>query len=424
MSDPFGLRDGVLHCEEVPLPAIADEVGTPAFIYSTAAVRAKVSALKQALAPLDDPLIAYAVKANPNRAMIALLASQGLGADVVSGGEYQRARAAGAPAGKIVFSGVGKTADEMALALRGGLLQFNLESVEEAELLAEVAGSLGMVAPVALRINPDVDAGSHRKISTGAAQDKFGVPIDQAAGAFRRLTAMPALELKGVAVHIGSQLTDLAPLEAAFGKLGALIAELRGAGHRLETADLGGGLGIVYDTSAPVPPGVDEYGTLVCRMTRGWGTRLIFEPGRLLVGDAGVLLTRVIRVKPGPAYPFVIVDAAMNDLLRPSLYDAWHALEAVTPRGATMVADVVGPICETGDAFAHARSLDAMAPGDLMVVRTAGAYAAAMASTYNSRPLAAEVMVDGERWAVVRERQGFADLVRGETLPDWLPPVQ
>ena len=420
MSHYFGLRGGTLHCEDVPLPDIADAAGTPVFVYSAAAMRANVEALKSALAPLDAPLIAYAVKANPNRAVIATLAAQGLGADVVSGGEYRRARAAGVVPDKIVFSGVGKTGDEMALALDGGLLQFNLESFEEAELLSQVAASRGQVAPVALRINPDVDAGSHKKISTGAAQNKFGIPIDEAEQGCRRIAALPALQLKGVAVHIGSQLTDLLPLETAFAKLGGLIARLRAAGCSIETADLGGGLGISYDKDAPAPPDVADYGRLVCRMTRDWGTRLIFEPGRLLVGNAGVLLTRVIRVKPGPSHPFVIVDAAMNDLLRPSLYDAWHHLEAVSPTGETMTADVVGPICETGDCFAQARRLDSVAPGDLMVVRTAGAYAAAMGSTYNSRPLAAEALVDGGRWALVRERQSLDQLVAGERVPDWL----
>lgn len=420
MSDLFALREGVLHCEDVPLPQIAAEAGTPLFVYSNAAIRANVAALGQALAPLGDPLIAYAVKANPNRSVIATMAAQGLGADVVSSGEYQRARAAGVPPGKIVFSGVGKTAAEMAAALDGGLLQFNLESVEEAETLSQVAADRGIAAPVALRINPDVDAGSHRKISTGSAQNKFGIPIIDALAAFDRLVALPALEIKGVAVHIGSQLTDLSPLERAFAKLGELIGALRSAGHRLETADLGGGLGIAYDKAAAPPPPVSEYGELVSRITRDWGLRLIFEPGRLLVGNAGVLLTRVIRTKPGPSHPFVIVDAAMNDLLRPSLYDAWHSLEAVEPRGDIMTADVVGPICETGDSFAQARRLDRVESGDLMVVRTAGAYAAAMGSTYNSRPLAAEVLVDGSRWAVVRERQTLSEMVAGERVPDWL----
>lgn len=420
MSELFAPRNGVLHCEDVPLPQIAERAGTPSFVYSAAAIRANVSALRQALAPLEDPLIAYAVKANPNRAVIATVTADGLGADVVSGGEYQRARAAGVAPGKIVFSGVGKTAEEMAVALDGGLLQFNLESVEEAEMLSQVAASRGMTAPAALRINPDIDAGSHKKISTGSAQNKFGIPLGQALATFRRLVDLPGLAVKGVAVHIGSQLTDLSPLEAAFIKLGELIRDLRGAGHRLATADLGGGLGIAYDKAAPPPPLVADYGRLVTEMTRDWGLRLIFEPGRLLVGNAGVLLTRVIRVKPGPSHPFVIVDAAMNDLLRPSLYDAWHGLEAVEPCGESMTADVVGPICETGDSFAQGRQLDRVQPGDLMILRTAGAYAAAMGSTYNSRPLAAEVLVDGGRWALVRERQSMAEMVAGERLPEWL----
>jgi diaminopimelate decarboxylase len=337
--DGFRLKGGVVHCEDVPLPLIAREVGTPVYIYSAAAMRGQAQGLKAALAPLADPLVAYAVKANPNPAVVATLAREGLGADVVSAGEYRCARAAGIAAGRIVFSGVGKTAAEMAIALGGGLCQFNLESVPEAEMLSGVALSMGLEAPVALRVNPDVEAGSHAKISTGAAHNKFGVAIADALAACERIRALPGLELKGVAVHIGSQLTSLAPLEAAFERLGGLIRALRAAGHSIATADLGGGLGLVYDPAAPPPPTPADYGAMVVRVTRGWETRLIFEPGRLLVGDSGVLLTTVIRVKPGPALPFVIVDAAMNDLMRPTLYDAWHAIEAVEPDGEQMVAE-------------------------------------------------------------------------------------
>jgi diaminopimelate decarboxylase len=308
----------------------------------------------------------------------------------------------------------------MALALEGGLCQFNLESVPEAEMLSQVAVALGIEAVVALRVNPDVDAGSHAKISTGSAHNKFGVAIGDAVAACARISSLPGLRLAGVAVHIGSQLTSLAPLEAAFERLGALIRDLRGAGHEIRTADLGGGLGLAYDPSAPRPPTPADYGAMVERVTRGWRTRLIFEPGRLLVGDCGVLLTRVIRVKPGPADPFVIVDAAMNDLMRPSLYDAWHAAEAVVPNGELMVADIVGPVCETGDTFARGRRIDRVVAGELMVLRTAGAYAATMGSTYNSRPLAPEVLVNGEDWAVVRERPGPEDLLRGYKAPQWL----
>jgi diaminopimelate decarboxylase len=418
--DPFPLRGGIVHCEDVPLPLIAREVGTPVYVYSTASMLRQTRILKSALAPLGDPLIAFAVKANPNPAVLATLAAEGLGADVVSGGEYRRARSAGIAPAKIVFSGVGKTEAEMALALEGGLCQFNLESVPEAEMLSQVALGLGVQAEVALRVNPDVDAGSHAKISTGAAHNKFGVAIGDAVAACARIRALPGLRLGGVAVHIGSQLTSLAPLEAAFERLGALIRELRAAGHVIRSADLGGGLGLVYDPEAPAPPTPADYGAMVARVTRGWETRLIFEPGRLLVGEAGVLLTTVIRIKPGPALPFVVVDAAMNDLMRPSLYDAWHAADAVIPNGEHMVADIVGPVCETGDTFARSRRIDRVGAGELMILRTAGAYAATMGNTYNSRPLAPEVLVNGAQWAVVRERPAAEDLLQGYTAPPWL----
>ena len=410
----------MVHCEDVPLPAIAEAVGTPTYVYSSAGMRAQAQRLRAALGDLRDPLIAFAVKANPNAAVLATLAGEGLGADVVSGGEYRRARAAGIASEKIVFAGVGKTAAEMALALEGGLLQFNLESFEEAQLLSRVAGEIGRPAPVAIRVNPDVDAGSHAKISTGAAHNKFGIPIADARAVCAQVRALPGLLLRGVAVHIGSQITSLAPLERAFARVGELVALLRADGHAIETIDLGGGLGIRYDPSAPPPPTPEDYGAAVSRAARDWGARLIFEPGRLIVGDAGVLLSEVIRVKPGPVTPFVVLDAAMNDLLRPSLYDAWHGIDAVRPTGERMTADVVGPVCETGDTFAIGREMDRVGPGDLAIIRSAGAYAATMASTYNSRPLAAEVMVDGAQWAVIRARQDLNALTAGEALPPWL----
>jgi diaminopimelate decarboxylase len=418
--DPFHLQGGAIHCEEVPLERIAREVGTPAYVYSTAGMRAQARALRAALAPLGDPLIAFAVKANPNKAVLATLAAEGLGADVVSGGEYQRARAAGIAAEKIVFSGVGKTAAEMRLALDGGLCQFNLESAAEADMLSEVAVAMGRTAPIGFRVNPDVAAGSHAKISTGAAHNKFGISIDDALAAYARAGNLPGLEIRGVAVHIGSQLTSLAPLEAAFGKIGRLIGLLRADGHDIRTADLGGGLGIPYDPAAPLPPTPADYGAMVSRVAGDWGVRLIFEPGRIITGNAGVLLARVIRVKPGPTHSFVILDAAMNDLLRPSLYDAWHGIEAVVPTGERMIADIVGPICETGDTFAVARGIDRVAGGELMIIRTAGAYAATMASTYNSRPLPPEVLVNGGDWALVRERQDIEALMRADRMPAWL----
>jgi diaminopimelate decarboxylase len=418
--DHFALRNGSLHCEDVPLDVIAREVGTPVYVYSTTTLVRHAAVMGEALAGLSDPLIAYAVKANPNAALLATLARQGLGADIVSGGEYARARAAGMAAERIVFSGVGKTEAEMAAALRGGLFQFNLESLEEAETLSMVATQLGTTAPVAFRVNPDVAAGTHAKITTGAAENKFGIAIAGAPAAYRAAAAMAGLDVRGVAVHIGSQLTSLAPFEAAFGKVGTLIAALRAAGFQIEVADLGGGLGVPYDPALPPPPSPAAYGAMVRRVTRDWNVRLVFEPGRLISGNAGVLLTRVIRVKPGATCPFVIVDAAMNDLMRPALYDAWHAIEAVRPSGARMTANIVGPVCETGDTFASAREMDAAAAGDLLVFRTAGAYAAAMSSTYNSRPLTPEVLVDGDRWAVVRPRLDIERLIAADVVPEWL----
>ena len=422
--DHFILKDGTLHAEDVALPVIAEAVGTPVYVYSTATIERHAAVFQAALADVesgpDGPLIAFAVKANPNRAVLATLAKAGLGADVVSGGELLRARAAGIPADRIVFSGVGKTADEMRLGLEQGIFQFNIESEPEAEMLSEVAMVMGVKAPVAFRINPNVIAGTHAKISTGGSEDKFGVAYDRALAAYARAAELPGLAIRGVAVHIGSQLTDLAPSRAAFEKIGALIAELRAAGHAIATADLGGGLGVPYDPAKPVPPLPAAYGAMVREVTQGWDVRLLFEPGRVIVGNAGVLLSRVIRVKQGVSDPFVIVDAAMNDLMRPSLYDAWHDIVQVSPNGAAMTANVVGPICESGDTFAKKRAMDAVEPGDLVVFKTAGAYGATMANTYNSRALTPEVLVSGDRWAVVRERQPIEALIAADKLPPWI----
>ncbi len=418
--DHFEVSGGVLHCEGVALPAIAAAVGTPVYVYSSASMVRHAQVFRDAVAATGDPLIAFAVKANPNGAVLATLAREGLGADVVSIGEYRRAIAAGVPPERIIFSGVGKTAAEMEYALKGGLLQFNLESVEEAEMMSAVADRLGLRAPVAFRINPDVYARTHKKIATGGALSKFGVPIDEALDCYATARDLPALDVQGVAVHIGSQLTDLAPLESAFGKVGTLIGELREAGHDIRFADLGGGLGVPYDRDMPHPPGPAEYGAMVARITADWKVRLIFEPGRLIVANAGVLLSEVIRVKPGVGDPFVVVDAAMNDLMRPSLYDAYHAIDPVTPGNSQMTVNVVGPICESGDTFATGRTMGTVGAGDLVVFRTAGAYAATMASTYNSRPLTPEVMVSGDRFAVIRERQDIEVLIAADKLPDWL----
>lgn len=418
--DHFRIRDGELCCEEVPLARVAAEVGTPVYVYSTATMCGQVRDFRSALEPLDDPLIAYAVKANPNAAVLATLAKAGLGADVVSGGEYRRAIAAGMEPDKIVFAGVGKTEAEMRLALEGGIYQFNLESVAEAEMLSAVASSMGRVAPVGFRVNPDVLAGTHAKITTGAAENKFGIAIGEALDAYARAAQLPGLSLQGVAVHIGSQLTSLGPFEHAFKCIGELIGSLRAAGHDIRLADLGGGLGVPYDPELPPPPSPADYGAMARRVTSDWQVRLVFEPGRLIAGNAGVLLSRVIRIKPGAVHPFVVVDAAMNDLMRPALYDAWHKIDAVRPSGERSIANVVGPVCETGDTFATAREMDCLAAGDLIVFRTAGAYAAAMSSTYNSRPLTPEVLVDGARWAVVRPRVDVDRLIAADRVPDWL----
>ena len=417
--DHFQERNGELWCEDVPLAAIAEAVGTPVYVYSTATMVRHANVMRESLHGLDDPLVAYAVKANPNAAVLATLACAGLGADVVSAGEYRRARAAGVPCDRIVFSGVGKSEAEMAEALKGGLLQFNVESVEEARTLSSVATSMGQVAPIGFRINPDVEAGTHVKITTGTVDNKFGIPADQALAAYAEAGALPGIEVSGMTVHIGSQLTSLDPLEKAFVRLGDILSAVRDAGTEIRLVDLGGGLGVPHGRDQPDPPSPQDYGEMVRRVTQGWDARLIFEPGRLIVANAGVLLTRVVRIKPGARSPWVIVDAAMNDLMRPALYDAFHAVDAVERDGRLMTANVVGPVCESGDTFAMAREMDAVESGDLVVFRTAGAYGAAMSSGYNSRPLTPEVLVDGGRWALVRLRVDIDELAAAP-LPEWL----
>jgi diaminopimelate decarboxylase len=418
--DHFDYRQGSMHVEQVPLATIAAAVGTPVYVYSTATLKRHVAVFHAALKSLNDPLVAFAVKANPNAAVLATLGGMGMGADVVSAGELLRALAAGIPANRIVFSGVGKTREEMRLALEKGIYQFNLESQPEAEMLSEVALSMGKVAPVAYRINPDVDAGTHAKISTGKAENKFGIAYDGAIASYDRAGQLAGLDVQGVAVHIGSQLTDLAPLEAAFEKVGALIEALRDHGHNIRTADLGGGLGVPYDPSQPAPPSPADYGAMVTRVTAEWDVRLMFEPGRVIVGNAGVLLSRVIRLKQGASHPFVVLDAAMNDLLRPSLYDAWHNIRSVKETAKKTTANVVGPVCESGDTFATDRAMDDVEPGDLVAFMTAGAYGATMANTYNSRPLVPEVLVSGDKWAVVRERPPVEALIAGDSIPEWV----
>lgn len=416
----FDLVNGVLHAEDVPLPTIADSVGTPVYVYSRATLERHAQVFRDALSGLDNPHLAFAVKANPNLAVLKVLARQGYGADVVSGGEMDRALAAGIAADDIVFSGVGKTAEEIVRALKAGIGQFNIESEEEGRELATLADTLNLPANAVLRINPDVDAGTHGKISTGKADNKFGVGIHRAPDIYGRLDALPSLNMRGVALHIGSQLTSLEPLETAFGKIGALVQDLRANGHRITHVDLGGGLGVRYK-DGDNPPEPAAYGAMVARVTRGWDVRLMFEPGRVIAGNAGILLTRVIRVKPGAGnLPFAIVDAAMNDLARPALYDAWHDFEAVEPNGQKMTANIVGPVCETGDTFAMARDIDVVAANDLAIFRTAGAYGATMASTYNSRGLVPEVLVDGDKFAIVAERIAPETILAAEHVPDWL----
>ncbi|MBS0255472.1 MAG: diaminopimelate decarboxylase [Proteobacteria bacterium] len=418
--DHFTLRDGELHAEDVPLAEIAAAVGTPVYVYSRATLERHARVFKAALAGLPRAHVAFAVKANPNLAVLKVMAREGLGADVVSGGELARALAAGIPASDVVFSGVGKTGAELVQGLECNLGQFNIESEEEGLELAALAAARGQRAACALRVNPDVDARTHAKISTGKAENKFGVPLDRAAAIYARLAALPGLEMRGLAVHIGSQLSELEPFEIAFAKLGALIAELRAGGQSVTHADLGGGLGVPYK-AGDVFPTPEAYGAMVARATRGWDCTLMFEPGRVICGNAGVLLTRVIRVKRGGnGLPFVVVDAAMNDLARPAMYGAWHDFDAVAPTGMRMRANVVGPICETGDTFAMDREIDALEAGDLAVFRSAGAYGATMASSYNSRGFVAEVMVDGPRFAVVAERILPATITAAERVPDWL----
>lgn len=418
--DHFALKQGELHAEDVPLSRIAAEVGTPVYVYSRATLERHARVLKEALAGLPGVRIAFAIKANPNLAVLRILADAGYGADVVSGGELARALAAGVPAGDIVFSGVGKLDRELVQGLAAGIGQFNLELEEEGVVLGALAQARGLSAAAVLRVNPDVAAGTHAKISTGQRANKFGVPIDQAPAIFARLARVPGLDLRGIAIHIGSQLTSLAPLEAAYARVGALIAELRAAGHAISHVDLGGGLGVPY-REGDAPPSPAEFGAMVARATAGWDVALTFEPGRLIAANAGVLLTQVVWVKPGAdGVPYVIVDAAMNDLARPALYDAWHDFAAVRPTGARMIASIAGPVCETGDTFARERDIDAVARGDLAIFRTAGAYGATMASTYNSRDLVPEVLVDGDRYAVVAERIAAGTVMAAERVPDWL----
>lgn len=420
--DHFLYRDGVLHAEDVPLPEIARAVGTPVYVYSTATLTRHYRLFEEALRPLPH-LVCFAMKSNSNLAVVRTLALLGAGVDVVSGGEYLKARAAGVPGERIVFSGVGKTREEMRMALAGGIRQFNVESEPEMRALSEVAAAMGLRAPVALRVNPDVDARTHEKIATGRKEDKFGIPIARAREVYAEAARLPGIEVVGIDVHIGSQLTDLAPFEAAYLKVADLTRALRGDGHDIRRLDLGGGLGIPYTRSNEAPPLPTDYGAMIKRTVGELGCEIEIEPGRLIAGNAGLLMASVIYIKQGEGRDFLILDAAMNDLVRPAMYGAHHDIVPVAepaPGAEHHPYDVVGPVCESGDTFAKGRPLPPPAEGDLLAFRSAGAYGAVMASEYNTRPLVPEVLVNGHHFAVIRARPSFDEMIARDTIPEWL----
>jgi diaminopimelate decarboxylase len=418
----FAYRNGVLHAEAVNLVDLAQAVGTPFYCYSTATLTRHYEVFAGAFADVPA-LVCYAMKANSNQAVIKTLADLGAGADVVSRGELERARAAGIPPEKIMFSGIGKTAAELALAVDEGILCVNVESEAELELLSEIAAGKGRTAGVSVRVNPDVDAKTHAKIATGKAENKFGIPISHARDVYARAAKLPGLEVAGVDMHIGSQIIELEPFDDAFALLSDFVRTLRADGHAISHIDLGGGLGIPYREDNEPPPHPEAYAQIVKRATRDLGCKLIFEPGRLIVGNAGILVTRVIYLKRGEAKAFVIVDAGMNDLIRPTLYEAHHDIRPVReppPQAPRIVADVVGPVCESGDFLALDRDLAEPQPGDLLAVMTAGAYGAVQAGTYNTRALVPEVLVREGEWALVRPRLEVSELIALDRLPPWL----
>ncbi|MCP9229663.1 diaminopimelate decarboxylase [Mesorhizobium sp. LMG 17147] len=418
----FDYRDGALHAEDVAISDIAASVGTPFYCYSTATLTRHFRVFTEAFAGLDA-LVCYAMKANSNQAVLKVLARLGAGADVVSEGELRRALAAGIPASKILFSGVGKTAREMDFALSAGILCFNVESEPELELLSARATALGKIAPISLRINPDVDARTHNKISTGKAENKFGIPWQQARKVYARAAELRGIKVTGIDTHIGSQITELQPFDEAFALLVELVGALRSDGHAIEHIDVGGGLGIPYRVDNTPPPLPDAYARIVRKHVAELGLKVMFEPGRLIVGNAGILVSAVIFVKEGDAKNFLVVDAAMNDLIRPTLYDAFHDIKPVAQQPAAaprMKVDVVGPVCETGDYLGLDRDLPRLKSGDLIAVATAGAYGAVQAGTYNTRLLVPEVLVDGDRFHVVRPRQTYDELIGLDSVPDWL----
>lgn len=419
--DHFLYNNGVLHAEDVPLTEVAASVGTPFYIYSTATLTRHFKLFEEALGDMPH-LICFAMKSNSNQAVIAHMASLGAGMDVVSGGEYLRAKAAGVPGDKIVFSGIGKTEAEMRLALEGGIRQFNVESEPEMERLSRVAISLDTRAPITIRVNPDVDAKTHAKIATGRKEDKFGIPIARAREVYALAATLPGLEVIGIDVHIGSQLTDLEPFEIAYNKVAELTHQLREDGHTIKRLDLGGGLGIPYERSNTAPPLPIEYGEVIKRTVGHLGCEIEIEPGRLISGNAGLLVASTIYVKNGEDRDFLILDAAMNDLIRPAMYGAYHDIVPVhepAPGAEQAPYDIVGPVCESGDTFAKQRDLPPVKEGDLIAFRSAGAYGAVMSSEYNTRPLIPEVLVRGDQFAVIRARPSFDDIINRDTLPQW-----
>ncbi|MGR3466512.1 MAG: diaminopimelate decarboxylase [Shimia sp.] len=420
--DHFEYRDGTLHAEDVALSDIAAAVGTPAYVYSAATLLRHYRLFDEALAGVPH-LVCYAMKAASNQALLKLLAGAGAGMDVVSGGEYARAKAAGVPGARIVFSGIGKTEAEMRMALEGGIRQFNVESEPEMVVLSRVATEMGVVAPITIRVNPDVDAKTHEKIATGKSENKFGIPIAKARAVYAQAAALPGLRVVGIDVHIGSQLVDLEPFRLAYRKVAELTEQLRADGHGIERLDLGGGLGIPYERSNLPPPDPTAYGKMIVEEVGHLGCEIEIEPGRLIAGNAGILLSRAIYVKEGEGRTFLILDAAMNDLIRPAMYGAHHDIVPITqpPVAAEPVAyDIVGPVCESGDTFAKARAMPPVAAGELVAFRSAGAYGAVMASEYNTRPLIPEVLVQGDQFAVIRARPTFDEIINRDTLPPWL----
>ncbi|MGL3211354.1 diaminopimelate decarboxylase [Bradyrhizobium sp. BR 1433] len=418
----FDYRNGVLHAEAVNLVELAEAVGTPFYCYSTATLERHYRVFTEAFAG-EKTLVCYAMKANSNQSVLRTLAKLGAGADVVSGGELKRALTAGIPPSKIVFSGVGKTEGELRAALATDILCINIESEPELEMLSRLAVEMKKTARISVRVNPDVDAGTHAKISTGKSENKFGIPIARAREVYARAAKLPGIKVTGTDVHIGSQITDLGPLEVAFRLLAEFVQTLRADGHDISHIDFGGGLGIPYYMDRAAPPAPDAYAAMVKRVTHNLGCTLMFEPGRMIVGNAGILVTRVIHVKPGDAKNFVIIDAAMNDLIRPTLYEAHHNILPVrqpAPGTPTMIADVVGPVCETGDYLALDRSLPQPKAGDLLAIMTAGAYGAVQSGTYNTRPLVPEVLVKDDQYAVVRPRVDVDALIAMDKPAPWL----